>query len=308
MKIDLLPLCGVVLAAWPVVAQAENTIEEKIQAAIEKLKSPTDPNPEICGRSISCYMWKDDTGKKGGRAIADCLWGVYGFFKIATVQDVQACLDAGTDPNARDEHGETPLIKAVNWGFNGDGHNPEYLEIVKVLLDAGADPNAQGYSGRSALHAAAEWGLDRTVKVLLDAGADPNVQEEDGDTPLKKTAGFTGRLLGRDTEAVRSLLLDRGAKPDERWDCSGHWPDLYDLTLTAVGDIGIVAVDGFPDQTTVFSVGSFELRWDWCLDETDDRYKCSFVIEPGNRGYYYKFLDGEKTAKPKSSHTCAKAD
>ena len=261
MKIDLLPLCGVVLAAWPVVAQAESA-QDYLLNRIELLLGDTEAN----------------------------CWGGYHFFQRATVQDVQACLDAGADIEWHNKNGETVLMHVVE--FVGSGSRSE---IVKLLLDAGADPNAQDHGGRSALHGAAMWGLDRTVKVLLDAGADPNVQNEDGDTPLEVVTVF-----GR-PEAVRDLLLPY-AKPDERWHCTGS----FDLTLTTVGDAGIVAVDGLPDQFTAFQIDGFNRVWNWCLE--DGYYKCSFVIKPSKQGAYYKFLPDEDTAKPESRHTCTKAD
>ncbi len=46
---------------------------------------------------------------------------------------IQALLDHGADPNARDFCGDTALQRAVCWG---------YTSTVRRLLDAGADPNA----------------------------------------------------------------------------------------------------------------------------------------------------------------------
>ena len=57
-------------------------------------------------------------------------WNTVRFFGRATVQDMQACLEAGADPNARDDYWKTPLNLAVR--FN---ENPA---IAQLLLDAGA--------------------------------------------------------------------------------------------------------------------------------------------------------------------------
>ena len=38
----------------------------------------------------------------------DCAdWNSAGFFRTAAVEDVTRCLDAGADPNAQDENGQT---------------------------------------------------------------------------------------------------------------------------------------------------------------------------------------------------------
>ena len=58
--------------------------------------------------------------------MADADWNTIDFFEIATVADVTACLDAGADPNARDQLGYTPLHFAA--AFNSDP------AVVKTLI------------------------------------------------------------------------------------------------------------------------------------------------------------------------------
>jgi hypothetical protein len=50
-------------------------------------------------------------------------------------------LDAGADPNTRDEIGSSPLHRAA---LNGRA------EVIKALLDAGADPSARSFFGATA--------------------------------------------------------------------------------------------------------------------------------------------------------------
>ena len=78
-----------------------------------------------------------------GRAGAElqlCDWADQAFWKQADLAQVDRCIAAGADLEARDENGETPLHHAVGGGTP---------EAVAALLAAGADPKARDWSGRS---------------------------------------------------------------------------------------------------------------------------------------------------------------
>ena len=62
------------------------------------------------------------------------------FFEAAEASDVVRCLQAGADPNARDEDGETPLHAAAE--------NIANPSVIAVLLDAGADPKVLDNDGK----------------------------------------------------------------------------------------------------------------------------------------------------------------
>lgn len=111
---------------------------------------------------------------------------------------VQACLEAGADPNARDEDGDT-LLHDV-YVFDGARG-----EIAALLLTAGANPNARNNKGRTPLHSY-DIGLE-VVVLLLEAGADPNARDQDDDTPLDY-------LSVRQPDDWERALIRAGADPN----------------------------------------------------------------------------------------------
>ena len=98
-------------------------------------------------------------------------------------------LDAGADPNARNDAGATALMWAV-----------DDLEMTGLLLEHKADANVRSADGRTALMlAAGRSGASDVVKLLLDAGA-----MIDGQALLTQAADAGD-------PAIIRLLLDRGA-------------------------------------------------------------------------------------------------
>ena len=114
---------------------------------------------------LPVMTYSQDIPSEVRESIVDCAdWNSAGFFEMAAVEDVTRCLDAGTDPNARDENGGTPLHVAAR---NND--NPA---VTVALLDAGADPDARTEFGFTPLHGAAGFNADPAVTAaLLDAAA-----------------------------------------------------------------------------------------------------------------------------------------
>ncbi len=78
---------------------------------------------------------------------------------------VRAAIEAGANVNARDDDGETALMRAAE-----KSSNPE---VVAILLRAGANVNARDDDGETALEKARERGSSGAaiVKLLLKAGA-----------------------------------------------------------------------------------------------------------------------------------------
>ena len=110
---------------------------------------------------------------------------------------VQLLLEAGADPNARDDRGLTPLHEGAT------NSNPV---VAAHLLAAGADPNGLDNDGYTPLHyAAARSGNGRVVTRLLGAGADPLVESNDGRTPLHSALRYAAE------RGVISELVEAGA-------------------------------------------------------------------------------------------------
>ena len=98
--------------------------------------------------------------------------------------------------DARDESGETPLIKAAEAGD---------CDAVASLLQQGADETAESYTQWTALHGAAEHGCVECVRLLLSAGARSDARAKSGLTP----AGIAQKY-GRDAafELLSQTPLD----------------------------------------------------------------------------------------------------
>jgi len=113
------------------------------------------------------------------------------------VDTIRALLDRGVSPNARDEHGKTPLIWAA---MNGS------LPVVQLLLERGADVNAADKYGVTALMMAAnprQRAQSEVLVALLDKGANINAADSNGRTPLMYA-------LSDNEKEIAILLIERG--------------------------------------------------------------------------------------------------
>ena len=146
--------------------------------------------------------WPDSLAGEAPRVVMDpaaarlmdaALWG--------STADVVGLLDAGADPNARNEAGATPLMRAV-----------DDLDTTRALLEYGADPNVKSDEGRTPLLMAAQhFGAAPVVRLLLAYGANPSAGAPGlgGNTSPLIEASYRGDA------AVMRLLLDAGAQAKE---------------------------------------------------------------------------------------------
>lgn len=104
-----------------------------------------------------------DTACSGGPALhSAALWGHNGALEVL--------LDAGADPNSRDNNNQTALISAAT---------TKQLGAITILLERGAEVNAVNDMGESALDRAYdEMIVPRIFKILFKAGPDRKINPE----------------------------------------------------------------------------------------------------------------------------------
>lgn len=110
------------------------------------------------------------------------------------IETVRALVEAGSNVNAANYDGDTPLIMAAN--------TCKTDEIVKILIKTGADVDAQNHGGKSAATIALKKLHFQTVKTLLVSGAslasdEVKTEEPDAKNDDKGTQDTTAATLLR---------------------------------------------------------------------------------------------------------------
>lgn len=121
---------------------------------------------------------------------------------------VEALLNRGADPNARNKNGTLPLTAAIYKGLT---------PIIALLLAKNADPNAAHPVGGTHLHTAVRCNQVMAAEMLLHAGAQIDAVNLQGNTPLSMAADLSTCL------EITHFLLKRGADPAKA-DLSGDTP------------------------------------------------------------------------------------
>ena len=117
------------------------------------------------------------------------------------IKAVTQHLAAGTDVNAQNEDGWTPLYIAARKG---------HKEVAGLLITKGADVNAKNGLDQTPLHGAARFFHKGIVELLIANGADVNAKEYGDETPLDYAKIYNAP----ETEIV-DLLRKHGGKTGE---------------------------------------------------------------------------------------------
>ena len=135
-------------------------------------------------------------------------WGGTPLHFAATKEMVELLIAKGADVNAKNKYGSTPLHRAASGG---------HKEIAGILIAKGADVNAKENHGRTPLHGAAFHGHKEVVELLITQGADVNAKNEDVETPLDRAIRNN---LNISTETA-DLLRKHGGKTGEELKTEG---------------------------------------------------------------------------------------
>jgi cytohesin len=156
-----------------------------------------------------------------------------GFVPTNCLAMAELFLAGKADVNARDNGGETPLLRAIRY---------DHKDVVELLLANKASPNLSDINGMTPLHFAAKLNRLDLVELLLANKAALNATNSEGQTPLnlaveqgitkatEKNEDYLGRLMPdmkveRANMDVARLLLSSNA--------------AYNLNdAAAVGDFG----------------------------------------------------------------------
>ena len=162
------------------------------------------------------------------------------FFRAINFEDdiaTNGFLQAGINPNAKNEKGESALNFAIRYkdpkiakvlitkadlNFKDDvGNMPLYTalkyekeDLFDLLLEKGADPNSTGTASantknQSVLFVTIFQAREDLMQKLLEKGADPNLADAAGALPLSEV------VIRRDADPrVVKILLDKGANPN----------------------------------------------------------------------------------------------
>lgn len=127
-------------------------------------------NPEIVREILKYRPNLEARDHQGRTAIFAAGEYRYGDEDGARVECVRLLAQAGTNVNARDNEGNTPL------------HESFLTDVLRELLKFGADVNARNHEGETPIFVTVSEGA---VSLFLEHGADPKIRNNEGKTVLE---------------------------------------------------------------------------------------------------------------------------
>ncbi len=125
-----------------------------------------------------------------------------------SLDNVMLLMDNGSDVNAEDFEGWTPLFSATGankWYASDEWMKKDHgtrLRIIQLLLNKGADINHRDLAGHTAVYHTAKRGHETITQFLLEHNADTTVVSKNGNTLLH--AACKGGML----DLVRKLVKE----------------------------------------------------------------------------------------------------
>jgi ankyrin repeat protein len=188
---------------------------------------------------------------------------------------LQQLLDAGEDPNQKDDQGFSPWMWAVNFGEDNalnlllnkisaipatDAAGQRRLAMTaslnnlvaaRALLSKGVSVDSPAIDGATSLLVAAASGYTDLMKLFLAAGANPNAPDQHGDTPLMAAVRIGS------PDAVKLLLSahadlnskDRTGRTPLHWAARSGRVDIVRLLLDGGATIDVIDTDGSTPMT-----------------------------------------------------------
>lgn len=191
---------------------------------VDRFRALLNAAPELARAALLVGATREDAGTYLLDEIRHYVYGGDTALHVAAAayrtDFIEALLDHGASPEARNRRGAQPLHYATDGTPGSRTWNPDaQAATISRLIRAGTDPNASDKNGVTPLHRAVRTRCGGAVRVLLEAGADPNLKNGSGSTPLHLAVQNTGRGGSGSPEAqaqqkeIVALLLRHGADP-----------------------------------------------------------------------------------------------
>jgi cytohesin len=167
--------------------------------------------------------------------------------RVGHIEAVKHHLAAGTDVNAKDEDGKTPLDHAeAEWEGDVDEVNAARNEVADLLRKHGGKTTRPNISIHDAAGARGRRGNIEAVKQHLAAGTDVDARDKEDKTPLKHAA-FRGY------KEIVELLIAKGADVNAKdntgmtplhWVAFGGKNEIVELLILNGADVNAMNNDG----------------------------------------------------------------